>query len=194
MVAFLRSLLPDSERERAVGLITQMDRAVSGFIRGRLTIALIQGFVFSVLYAVIGVPGAVILGVVVAFLSIVPYLAIVGIPVSIVLLWLENYAGLRGSIWWVLIAPVVVYNLGQALDDYVWTPMIQGKELDMDIPTILFATFAGGALLGIYGLLLAIPLAACVKILMREVVWPRFRAWAAGAESDPLPLKRRGDA
>jgi predicted PurR-regulated permease PerM len=82
-----------------------------------------------------------------------------------------------------------VQVLTQFLDDYVLTPTIQGKSTNMDTPTILFASIAGGALAGIYGLLLAIPVAACIKILMREVFWPRFRAWAQGNASDPLPIQ-----
>ena len=80
--------------------------------------------------------------------------------------------------------------LDQLLDDYVLTPAIQGKNTNMDTPTILFASIAGGSLAGIYGLLVAIPAAACIKILLREVFWPRVRRWAEGKERDFLPLER----
>ncbi|MEO0632339.1 MAG: AI-2E family transporter, partial [Planctomycetota bacterium] len=96
----------------------------------------------------------------------------------------------RGEIWWVIGAPLAVYFIGQALDDYVWTPLIQGKSTGMDTPTILFATLAGGALLGIYGLLLAIPLAACIKILLQEIFWPRFKQWSKGETPDFLPIPK----
>ena len=107
---------------------------------------------------------------------------------EIVLLWLENHTGFRGATWWIIGAPIVWYNVGQLLDDYVLTPVIQGRGTDLDTPTILFASIAGGALMGFYGLLVAIPLAACLKILIREVFWPRFRAWAEGKERDFLPI------
>jgi predicted PurR-regulated permease PerM len=60
----------------------------------------------------------------------------------------------------------------------------------MDVPTILFASIAGGALAGFYGLLVAIPAAACVKILLNEVFWPRFRAWSHGEAPDLLPIRK----
>lgn len=185
---FGRSLLPDKNRARVIDLITKFDAVISGFIRGRLTIAFLQGIVFSVAYFAIGVPGAFILGPVVAVLSIVPYLALVGLPISVSLLWLEGHTGLRGQWWWVLGAPTAVYFIGQALDDYVWTPLIQGKSTGMDTPTILFASLAGGALFGVFGLLIAIPIAACVKILIQEIFWPRFKEWAEGRAEDPLPI------
>ena len=168
----------------------KFDAVLSGFVRGRLTIAFLQSIVFSVAYFAIGVPAAFIVGPVVAILSIVPYLALVGIPISVGLLWLEGHTGVRGSWWWVLGAPLVVYFVGQSLDDYVWTPIIQGKSTNMDTPTILFATLAGGALFGVFGMLIAIPIAACVKILIQEIVWPAFKEWAEGRSEDPLPLER----
>lgn len=181
--------LPRQHRARLLELGGRFDAIVSGFIRGRLTIAFVQAVVFSFAYWLIGVPAAFLLGPAVAILSIVPYLAMVGIPVSIVLLWLEGHAGVRGQWWWVLGVPLVVYFIGQALDDYLLTPVIQGKSTNMDTPTILFATLAGAALFGVFGMLIAIPIAACVKILVVEVVWPRVRAWLDGRARDPLPFE-----
>jgi len=187
---FSGKFIPEEHREMTHHLLKEFDKVVSGFIRGRLTIAFIQSIVFSLGYWIIGVPAPVLLGVAVALLSIVPYAALVGIPVSIGLLWLEDRTGIRGSLLWTLGAPVAFYFIGQALDDYVWTPMIQGKSTGMDTPTILFATLAGGALMGVYGLLLAIPLAACLKILLKELFWPRFQEWIAGKRPDFLPINK----
>lgn len=190
VLSFSGSLLPERHASRTVDLLRQMDRVIAGFIRGRLTIALIQAVVFTAGYAVIGVPAALVLGVTVGLLSVVPYAALIGVPASLVLIWLDPPSGFRGAWWWMTLAPVAFYFAGQALDDYVWTPLIQGKSTNMDTPTVLFASLAGGVLAGVYGLLIAIPVAACVKILLREVVWPRYKAWAAGDAEDPLPVSR----
>lgn len=186
---FGTNLLPDKNRERIIDLLQKFDAVISGFIRGRITIAFIQAIVFSIGYFLIGVPGAFILGPVVAILSIVPYLALIGLPISVSLLALQGHTGFRGEWWWVFGAPTALYFLGQALDDYIWTPMIQGKSTGMDTPTILFASLAGGALFGVFGLLIAIPIAACVKILIQEIFWPRFKEWAEGRADDPLPIE-----
>ncbi len=185
---FGAELLPDKNRDRIIELLGKFDAVISGFIRGRLTIAFLQAIVFSIGFYLIGVPGAFVLGPVVAVLSIVPYLALVGVPVAVVLLWLEAHNGLRGQWYWVVGAPTVLYFFGQAIDDYVLTPLIQGKSTGMDTPTILFASLAGGALFGVFGLLIAIPIAACVKILIQEVFWPKFNDWAQGRAADPLPI------
>jgi len=186
---FSAGLLPDKNRDRIIDLLQKFDAVISGFIRGRITIAFIQAIVFSIGFFAIGVPGAFLLGPLVAILSIVPYLALVGVPIAVSLLWLQGYDDFRGIWWWAVGAPVVLYFLGQALDDYVWTPLIQGKSTGMDTPTILFASLAGGALFGVFGLLIAIPLAACAKILIQEIFWPRFKEWAEGRAADPLPIE-----
>lgn len=183
--------IPDEHEETIHGLLIKFDRVIAGFVRGRLIIALLQGVVFTVGYWIVGVPVPLILGPAVAVLSIVPYLAIVGIPISIVLLYIEPNGGFMDAWWWTLGAPMAVYYFGQALDDYVWTPKIQGKETGMGTASILFATFAGGAIMGFYGLLLAIPLAACIKIVFDDIVMPAIAAWGRGEKPDFLPFGRQ---
>jgi predicted PurR-regulated permease PerM len=185
---FLENLVPEANRERALELISKLDRVVSGFVRGRLIIGLILGAFFSLGWWLAGVPLALAVGMATGLLGVFPYAALAGLPVAIVLLALENHAGFRGTWWWVVLAPAAIYQVGQLADDYLLTPSIQGKETDLDIPSIMFAVFAGGALFGIYGLLIAIPFAACLKILIREIIWPRYRAWVRGERKDLLPL------
>lgn len=187
VLTFLARFIHRKNKSRTLELIGKMDRVVAGFVRGRLTIAAIQCTVFSIGYLVIGVPAAVVLGIAVGLLSIVPYMALIGIPTSILLLWLDPPGGFRGEWWWIIGAPVVFYFAAQAIDDYVLTPMIQGKQTGLDAPMVLFASLAGGILAGVYGLLLAIPVAACLKIVITEVIWPRVRAWTEGRAEDPLP-------
>lgn len=187
---FGEKLIPEAQRDRTIHLLTQFDDVIAGFIRGRLTIAMIQAVIFSIGYFLIGTPAALLVGFGVGILSIVPYLALVGIPISMLLMALDPASGFRGTWWWILIAPVAWYFIGQAIDDYILTPKIQGERTGLDTPTVLFVVLAGGALAGIYGLLIAIPVGACLKILLHEVVRPKFDAWISGRAEDPLPLGR----
>jgi predicted PurR-regulated permease PerM len=189
---FLEELIPSGHRPEALQLAHQMDAVIAAFVRGRLTIMVILSIEFVIAYWLIGVPAPLLVGLLVGVLSIVPYLSLIGIPISIGLMWIGDTSGAswHQEWWWVLGAPTVVYFIVQATDDYVWTPLIQGKATGMDTPTILFAVLAGGILAGFYGVLIAIPTAACLKILVREVVWPKFKAWIEGHARDPLPIKR----
>ncbi|MEM1424844.1 MAG: AI-2E family transporter [Planctomycetota bacterium] len=185
---FFERLVPRQNRKTVFSLASQMDAVIAAFIRGRLTIMAILATLFVVGYWLIGVPAPLLLGIGVGILSAVPYLSLVGVPVSIILMALEPGTGFQASWWWIVGAPIGVYMIVQATDDYIWTPLIQGKATDMDTPTILFAVLGGGVLFGIYGVLVAIPVAACLKILIREVVWPKVVEWVEGRSKDPLPI------
>lgn len=188
---FWESLIPERKRGRVFELIDKMDRVVAGFIRGRLTIVGILAVYMTIAYALIGVPTWYILGPVVGLMFVAPFIHVIGVPIAMLLMWLEPsamWADWQREWWWIVFAPIGVYLIAQALDDYVLSPIIQGKNTDLDFGTILFASIAGGVLAGIYGLILAIPVAACIKILMTEVFWPRFRDWAKGKEPDFLPI------
>ena len=69
------------------------------------------------------------------------------------------------------------------------TPRIQGKTTDLSTPQILFASLAGGLLGGFYGLLVAFPAAACLNILVDELLKPAFVSWVKGNREDFLPLE-----
>lgn len=186
---FLWSLVPEDQRGEAWRLAAQMDSAIAGFVRGRLTICLILMVVVIVGYWAIGVPLALPLGALVGALSLIPYASNVGIPAAMLLMWFNAGPGGEGaSAWWIVLSPLVVHGVLQLVDDYVLTPQIQGKSTGLDTPTVLFASIAGGVLGGFYGLLIAIPIGACVRIAVLEVVLPRVRAWVRGQASDPLPI------
>jgi predicted PurR-regulated permease PerM len=191
VLAFWEGLIPERRRWRVVDLVSRMDRVIAGFVRGRLMICIVLAVFITAAYWAIGVPAPLILGPVVGMLFLVPYVHFLGVPVAALLVWLEpGGPSWQQEWWWVLGAPLGVYLCCQMLDDYVLTPMIQGKTTGMETPTILFASMAGGALAGVYGLLIAIPVAACIKILLTEVFWPRFTAWAEGRAPDFLPIGR----
>ncbi|MFN5661974.1 MAG: AI-2E family transporter, partial [Planctomyces sp.] len=196
VVEFLDSLVPVQNRPLVRELAGQMDRVIAGFIRGRVTICAIFIVYFTIAYWLIGVPAPLALGPIVGLLCLVPYAATAGMIIAIALMWLEPstalfglFGGGGGAWWWIIGAPALIHGAGQILDDYILTPRIQGQSTGMDTPTILFASLAGAVLAGFYGVLLAIPVAACVKIALQRLFWPRFKAWAAGRASDPLPLK-----
>ncbi len=192
VLQFWESLIPERRKGRVIELLHKMDRVIAGFVRGRLTICASLVVYYTIAYWAIGVPAPLILGPVIGLLSLVPYAANLGVPVAALLMWLNpaGAEGLQAQIWWILAAPIAVSVLAQILDDYILTPTIQGKSTDMDTPSILFASIAGGALAGVYGLLIAIPVTACLKILLNEVFWPQFRAWAGGHSSDFLPIAK----
>jgi predicted PurR-regulated permease PerM len=196
LLQFGSSLIPDHARERVVPLVGRMDATVSSFIRGRLTVAAIVGGIYAIGWTIVGVPYGLILGLAVGACSVVPYLAAIGLPAAWGLLALSLMAhpeqggwyvspgpdGQPAIAWWmVLVLPWLVNFIAQSLEDYVLNPLIQGKATELHPVVIMLAVLAGGSLAGLYGMLLAVPVAACLKILLSAEVLPRLRQWA-GAE------------
>jgi predicted PurR-regulated permease PerM len=181
MVETVGRFLPVKRKTRILTIIGRMDQAVSGFFRGRLVIAIITGVLFGVGWAMTGVPYWFLLGVVTGVLNIIPYASAVGWPLAIALKYLDAVTGSGGSVDWLSIAlwPSLPYLIVQFVDGWLLTPWIQSQSTDTSAVTVLIVVFIGGAIAGFYGLLLAIPAAACVKILLEEVVMPRWERWAA---------------
>ncbi len=196
VVAFGRELIPVRKRGRAMELLAKMDFVVSGFVRGRIVISLIMGAMLAVGWALCDVPYALLIGFTTGIFCAVPYLGGIGIPVACGALFIERLGdpthAADGGLWWVwvLVWPTAVFAIVQLVEGYVLTPLIAGKATNLDPVTILVAVLAGGSVLGVYGMLLAIPLAACARILISDVVLPRVREWTEGRARDPLPIER----
>lgn len=193
VLTFFSQFIKDAKRERTVTLLKKMDAVVAGFVRGRIVIAFIMGVLLAIGWMICGVPYAIPAGLIVGIFCAVPYLGLVGIPLAVGLLFFDQLglpADERMPWWGILLWPNLVFGIVQFLDGYVLTPIISGKATNLDPVTILVAVLAGGSVLGIYGMLLAIPLAACAKILVTDVLMPKVRDWKRGRAEDPLPIDR----
>jgi len=176
LVDHFKRYIPVSRRERWLSILGQMDRAVSTYFRDRVVIAGLMAVMFAIGWMFCGVPYALLLGIAAGALSLIPYAASAIWPLAVALTWLHGGPGMPWAAW--LLWPTIVYCTVQSIESWVLTPWIQGKSMEMSVPEILIVMFVGGALGGLYGLLLCIPLAACGKILFREVFLPRLEAWA----------------
>ena len=192
--SFFAELVPVESRAKVFEIAADMDRAVAGFVRGRIVICTLMGVMFAIGWQVCGVPYGIALGLLTGAFSIVPYLGGIGLPFAVGLLMADQFAldaADRMPVWAMLTWPTVVFIVVQTIEGYVLTPIIAGKATNLDPVTIVVAILAGGSVAGVYGMLLAIPIAACGKIAAKRLLLPRIRAWARGHVADPLPLDAR---
>lgn len=174
--------MPETRKQRVFAILARMDDAIGDFFRGRLVIAIITGVLLSVGWFLVGVPYWFFLGMVTGFLIIVPYLSIIIWPVAIILKYVDTLTGSMaesGGIMTVVVWPSVVFGVVQFLEGWVLTPWIQSGQTNLSAVTIILVVFIGGSVAGVLGMLLAIPVAACIKIFFEEVVLPPLRRWAA---------------
>lgn len=182
---------PTKHSPGAYAMLRKMDAAVSGFVRGRIVICAIMGVLFALGWWMCGVPYWLLLGLLTGLFSIVPYLGGVGLPLAIGLLWIgqaELPAEARMAWWGILLWPSLVFAFVQLIEGYGLTPLIAGKATNLGPVSILVAVLAGGAVGGVYGMLLAIPAAACIKIVITDLVLPRIRKYGRGEAKDMLPI------
>jgi predicted PurR-regulated permease PerM len=192
ITGFFAGLIPDERKGTVLQLASEMDRAVAGFVRGRIVICILMGVMFAVGWQVCGVPYGIALGVLTGALSIVPYLGGIGLPVAVGLLAVDQFGlppDARMALWGILLWPTAVFVVVQTIEGYLLTPVIAGKATNLDPVTIVVAILAGGSVAGVYGMLLAIPIAACGKIALTRIVMPRLLEFARGRVADPLPLE-----
>ncbi len=181
MIHTVQEYLPSSRKDRIVAIVERMDQAVGSFFRGRLVIALLMGAMLSIGWWIVDVPYWFLLGIGTGLLSIIPYGAILGWPLAVFLKYLDmtTGSGSSGFVWAaILLWPSVVFGVVQILEGWVLTPWVQSQSIELSAVTILIVVFIGGAVGGLYGLILAIPLTVCIKILFEEVLLIRLKRWA----------------
>jgi predicted PurR-regulated permease PerM len=162
-------LAPRSRRPRMVLLTDEIMDRVGGYVLGNLLTSLIAGIATTVWALAWGIPYALLLGILVAVLDLIPIVGstIGGIIVSLVALTISLS---------VAIATAVFYIVFRLLEDYLLTPRVMTRTVAVPGLVTVVATVIGGALLGIIGALVAIPVAAALKLLHDEITQPRLEA------------------
>ena len=158
-------LAPASRRTRVTLLSEEILHRVGGFVLGNLFTSLIAGIGTFVWLVVLGVPYPLLLAIFVALLDLIPIVgsSIGGLIVSLV--------ALTRSL------PVAVATLGfyvayRFVEDYLLTPKIMSRTVEVSGLVTIVAVLIGGTLLGIVGALVAIPIAAATQLIFREVAAP----------------------
>lgn len=163
----LYQMAPRSRRARMVLLTDEILSRVGGYVLGKGGLSVIAGVLTYSWAMIFGIPYPVLLALLVALVDLVP---IVGSIVGGVIVVL---AALAVS-FPVTIATIVFYLIFLFAQDYFLIPRIMGRTVDVPGLVTIIATLIGGALLGIIGALVAIPVAAAVKLLLKELAVPRL--------------------
>ena len=160
-------LAPKSRRARMVLLTDEIFNRVGGYVLGNLLTSFIAGIGTWIWALAFGIPYALLLGILVAIFDLIPIVGstIGGVIVSLVALTVSLP---------VAIATAIFYVVYRFLEDYLLTPRIMARTVNVPGLATVVATVLGGALLGIIGALVAIPVAAAAKLLFEEIAAPRL--------------------
>jgi predicted PurR-regulated permease PerM len=144
------------------------DRAIGGYLRGQLLIALVLGGLIYIGLSVVGVPLALALSFLAAIFNLVPYLGPVIGTVPAVLLGLTTDAPFTTAI-----LAVVVFVVANQLEGNILSPYILSKSTNLHPVTVLISITAGLGAFGLVGALFAVPTVALIKVLAEEYVLTR---------------------
>ena len=181
ILAWFGAFIPAKSKPQTLDMLRKMDAAVSSFVRGRVIQSLVMMVVLVIGFWLAGVPYWFLLGVATGLMNLVPFLPAVGWIVALVLTVMTTLANGGDFTIGLLLWPSVAYVAAQSLDGWLVEPLVQGQATNLDPLSVMLVVLIGGTLLGLLGMLLAIPLAACIKILAREMLLPKLRAMAAEA-------------
>ena len=158
-------LIPPYARDSVLDKLRQMDRALSGFVRGQLTICLILAVLYSLGFVLIRLDLALVLGTVSGLLFIVPYLG-----TAIAILGGSLIALAQFKSFFYVIYVVGWIALVQLLESYVLTPRIVGEATGLHPLVYILALLVGAQLFGFVGMLVAIPVTACLQVLASSAI------------------------
>ena len=150
-------LAPPSKRRYLQTILTDLKNGMNAYFRGQSLIALIVGILFSIGFSIIGFPMAIGLGLFIGLLNMVPYMQVIGLVPTIFLALLEARDTDR-SFWWLMLLALIVFAVVQLIQDLILTPRIMGKVMGLKPAIILLSLSVWGSLLGIIGLIIALPL------------------------------------
>ena len=166
MKTYVSKLIAASKRARFVELTEEITYSVGRWVIGQVSVALLHAVVLFTFLSIIGAPFAPLLAAISFFVAVVPLIGPVtaGAISTIVLLFVDPSLALAVGIY---------YLVYLQLEAYVISPRVMKKAVSVPAALVVIAALMGGTLLGILGAVIAIPLAAAVLLLVREVWVPR---------------------
>ena len=154
----LLSLVPHDKRHDVQDVLREVNRVIAGFLRGQIIVSIFVGSFIGLALLLLQVDYALLIGAFAGLLDIIPYFGpIIGAIPAVALALLKSPV----TALWVIVAFVAANQI----ESMVLQPRIVGGHVGLHPLTVIFAILAGGKLLGIWGMLVAVPLTAAIKVL-----------------------------
>ncbi len=165
-------------KDEVVAAISEINGYLIAFFRGQLLVSLINGTITGIGLVAIGLDFGVLIGLVLCFLGIIPYLGIIlcWIPAVII-------ASVQGGSWlisanapwyWFPLVVTLIFVVVQQIDGLFITPKIVGESVGLHPMTVMASVFVWSLLMGgLLGAILAVPMTATIKVLLKRYVWQR---------------------
>lgn len=152
-----KHLVPPRYRNVTFGILDDVTRSMNHYFRGQALVASIVGVLFAIGFLIIGMPMAIVLGLFIGLLNMVPYLQLISLVPATLLCLVWSVDG-GGSFWNLWFSAMAVYIVVQCIQDLFLTPKIMGHAMGLNPALILLSLSIWGTLMGFIGLIIALPL------------------------------------
>lgn len=182
-----RFLIPPKYRA-VVGRITlDVENGMNRYFRHQAFICLILAALYAIGFQIIGLPLAIMFGIIVGLVHMIPYLQVVTFPPAILLCWLRA-SQTHDSFWAMLGLVALVYVIVQCIMDLFLVPRIMGKAMGLNPAIILLSLSVWGSLLGIVGMIIAIPMTTLLLSYYKEFITAAEKMQAAERGQSKIPF------
>ena len=157
----LKGSIPKKYRRTSFTIINDVQGTMSRYFRGQALVSFFVGVIFAIEFYIIGLPMAIVFGLFIGVLNMIPYLQLLSIPIAAFLCLVASVA--TGGSFWVLFAWTIgAYCLCQLIQDMVLIPAIMKQQMGLNPAVIFLALSLWAYVLGIIGLLIALPLTTLI--------------------------------
>ena len=157
----IMDLVPPRFRDQTLEIFGEVDKVLSGFVRGQLMVASLMSIMYCIGLYICNTPMSLFIGALAGFASLIPYLGlVVGLVPAALLTFLQFHDAAH------LIGVAAVFTIVQMLEGMVITPRIVGDQIGLHPIVIMLAVLIGAEVFGLLGVFLAVPAAAVLNVLL----------------------------
>lgn len=162
-------IIPPKYRELISGILLDLSEGMNKYFRGQALIATTVGILFAIGFSIMRLPLGIVIGLFIGLLNMVPYMQALGIP-PCMLLGLLQSANTGTSYWIILLEIAAVFIIVQSIQDLLLMPFIMGNRIGMKPALMLLALSVWGSLLGVAGMIIALPLTTVMMSYYKRFV------------------------
>lgn len=157
----ITDIIPERRREEVINIVKEIDRVLSSFVRGQLTVAMFMAVFYCIGLFLCGTPLSLFIGVIAGFANLIPYLGVVlGFVPAALLTFLQTQE------WLPVLGVAAVFGVVQTVEGMLITPRIVGENIGLHPVVVIFAVLLGGELFGFVGIIIGVPAAAVINVLL----------------------------
>jgi predicted PurR-regulated permease PerM len=165
MILQLSSLIPKKYKKEATLQFKEINRVLSGYIRGQTNVCIILGIFYAISLSIIGLNYGFLIGFFTGVFSFIPYFGVfIGMFIGVIVAIFQF-----NNILSILVV-LSIFIIGQFIEGNFITPKLVGNKVGVHPAIIIFALLSGGSLFGFIGILFAIPAIAIIGVLMRFII------------------------